>query len=480
LHDKLGKTAPAAFGSAPANELPRFFAFWRNPKRAAALSLGPIFSLNGICDGVTRASPADTAAFAALRPADKASQGSLRALNWFSFFVADIQAGFGPFIAAFLTAQSWSQGHIGIALTVGSLVGLATQVPAGALVDAIPGKRRLAMIGVVGISISAVLIAVWPVFSVVVAAEILHAIATCVLGPATIAISLGLVGYAHFSDRLARNVRYAALGNGITAFVYAIGSLVLGFGYTTIFFLTAALGVPALVALSQIRKNEIDLISARGGALVPRTDTLHGLAELSTNSALMILATAVVLFQLANAALLPFMASALVAGKNEQSILFVSAMIVGPQLVGSAISGWVGRQVERVGRRPLLMLAFAPLPVRGLVLAFSSDPYVITLVQLLDGISAATIGILVPLVIADVTRGSGHFNLAQGVVATAVGIGAAFSTTLAGYTVDDFGYRAAFLMLMGVGAIGFLLVFAVMPETKPKHLPARVQRAAVQ
>jgi MFS family permease len=233
-----------------------------------------------------------------------------------------------------------------------------------------------------------------------------------------------------------------------------------------------------VIALSQIRRSEIDLISARGGALVPRTDTLHGLAELSTNSALMILAAAVVIFQLANAALLPFMASVLVMEGNQQSTLFIAAAIVGPQLVSSAISGWVGRQAERVGRRPLLMLAFAPIPVRGLILAFSSDPYVITLVQLLDGISAATIGILVPLVIADATRGSGHFNLAQGVVATAVGIGAAFSTTLAGYTVDVLGHQIAFLILMGVGIVGFLLVMAVMPETKPRRIPV-AERAAI-
>jgi len=168
---------------------------------------------------VTRHSPVDAAALGPLRRADKPSPHSLRALDWFSFFVADIQAGFGPFIAAYLTAEQWSQGHIGVALTVGSLLGLVTQVPAGALVDAIPGKRQLALIGVAAISVSAILIAVWPVFSVVVMAEVLHAIATCVLGPATIAISLGLVGYAHFSDRLARNVRYAALGNAIAAFV---------------------------------------------------------------------------------------------------------------------------------------------------------------------------------------------------------------------------------------------------------------------
>ena len=425
---------------------------------------------------MTRALPADAAALAALRPADEPSQRSLRALDWFSFFVADMQAGFGPFIAAYLTAEAWSQGHIGIALTVGSLLGLVTQVPAGALVDGIPGKRRLALIGVVGISASGILIAVWPIFSVVVLAEVLHAIATCVLGPAAIAISLGLVGYARFSIRLARNVRYAALGNAIAAFI--MGFFGYRFGNETIFFLAAALGIPAIIALSQIRKNEIDLVSARGGVLVPRTDTLHGLAELSTNRALMILAAAVVIFQLANAALLPFMASVLVLEGNQQSTLFIAAAIVGPQLVSSAISGWVGRQVERVGRRPLLLLAFAPLPIRGLVLALSPDPYVITLVQLLDGISAATIGILVPLVIADATRGSGHFNLAQGVVATAVGIGAAFSTTLAGYTVDAFGHQTAFLILMGVGAVGFLLVMAVMPETKPQRIPV-TERTAV-
>ena len=297
---------------------------------------------------MTRALPADAAALAALRPADEPSQRSLRALDWFSFFVADMQAGFGPFIAAYLTAEAWSQGHIGIALTVGSLLGLVTQVPAGALVDGIPGKRRLALIGVVGISASGILIAVWPIFSVVVLAEVLHAIATCVLGPAAIAISLGLVGYARFSMRLARNVRYAALGNALAAFV--MGFFGYRFGNETIFFLAAALGIPAIIALSQIRKNEIDLVSARGGALVPRTDVLHGLAELSTNRALMILAAAVVIFQLANAALLPFMASVLVLEGNQQSTLFIAAAIVGPQLVSSAISGWVGRQVERVGR----------------------------------------------------------------------------------------------------------------------------------
>lgn len=398
------------------------------------------------------------------RSTARPSRQSLWALNWFVFFLADIQAGFGPFTAAYLTALDWSQGYIGLALTSGSLIALATQVPAGALVDAIPAKRPLAAIGVIGISGSALMLAVWPTFFAVISSEVLHAVASCVLGPATVAISLGLVGYRKFSGRLALNVRYAALGNAIAAIF--MGFIGYRWGTEAIFFASAGLAIPAIIALSQIRPREIDLASARGGALKPRTGTIKALVELGTSRPLLIFAAAIVMFQLANAALLPFMASALAWQHNNTSTLFVAGMIVGPQLVASGSSKWIGRQIEQRGRRPLLMLAFAPLPIRALVLAFVANPYVLTLTQLLDGISAATLGILVPLVIADLTKGSGHFNLAQGFVATAVGIGAALSTTLTGYTVDFFGFRTGFLMLTAIGSAGFVLVTILMPETK--------------
>jgi MFS family permease len=399
-----------------------------------------------------------------LLAASPPSRRSLRALNWFVFFLADIQAGFGPFAAAYLATLSWSQGYIGLALTSGSLIALASQVPAGALVDAVPAKRLLAAIGVLGVCCAALILAIWPTFFAVISSEVIHAIASCILGPATVAISLGLVGYKKFSDRLALNVRYAALGNAIAAVL--MGLIGYRWGAQAIFFVSAFLAVPAMIALSQIRTHEIDPASARGGVLKPRTGTIRALAELGTNRALLIFASAIVLFQLANAALLPFMASVLTSQHNHASTLFVAGMIVGPQLVASVSSKPLGRQIERRGRRPLLMLAFAPLPIRALVLAFSSDPYVLTLTQLLDGISAATLGILVPLVIADLTEGSGHFNLAQGFVATAVGIGAAISTTLTGYTMDFFGFRTGFLMLMVIGTAGFILVAMFMPETK--------------
>ena len=126
-----------------------------------------------------------------------------------------------------------------------------------------PAKRLLAAIVVVSISASALLLALWPIFSVVVAAKVLHAIASSLLGPTLVAISLGLVGHAAFSIRLGRNVRFLSLGNAIAAGVS--GGIAYYYANQAIFFLTAALGIPTLIALAQINSSEIDPELARGG-----------------------------------------------------------------------------------------------------------------------------------------------------------------------------------------------------------------------
>jgi MFS family permease len=151
---------------------------------------------------------------------------------------------------------------------------------------------------------------------------------------------------------------------------------------------------------------------------------------------------------------------------SDWAAALVGACILAPQLVVAAFAPWVGRQAVLRGRVPLLLLGFGVLPVRGVLLAFVQSPEMLVTVQLLDGISAAALGVLVPLIAADVTRGTGHFNLAQGVLGTAVGIGASLSTTLAGYTWDYFGVVPAFLMLAAIAAAGFFAVFAFMPETR--------------
>ena len=394
-----------------------------------------------------------------------ASQRSLRGLDWFAFFVADVQTGWGPFVATYLTSVAWTQFDIGLILTIGTITGLALQIPAGMLVDRVPAKRLLAALAVASISASALLLALWPIFSVVVAAKVLHAIASSLLGPTLVAMSLGLVGHALFSIRLGRNVRFLSLGNAIAAGV--AGGIAYYYSNQAIFFLTAALGIPTLIALAQISSSEIDPELARGGISKSGVDTwFDAISGLVHHRVLIGFAATIVLFQLANAAMLPILAGILAKRDPETAALVLSICILVPQFVVVAIAPWIGVTAQSWGRRPLLLLTFVALSARGAIFAVTSDPYLLVAAQLLDGVSAASLGVLVPLIIADVTRGSGHFNFAQGLIGAAVGIGASFSTTLAGFIADTSGAAIAFLLLACVGVAGLLFVFALMPETR--------------
>jgi MFS family permease len=396
------------------------------------------------------------------------SRRSLRGLDWFVFSIANVQTGFGPFIAIYLTAEKWTQVDIGLLLTVGGLVALIGQIPGGALVDAVKSERKAAMVAVAVVGVSAVALALWPILIVVLAAQVLHAGASCVLGPAIAAISLGLVGHYAIADRLGRNACFASIGNGLSA--AAMGAVGL-YSNQSVFFLTAALCIPTLIALSYIRDEEVDATRAHGG--VP--DKSHGelasewafVRSIAGNRALMIFAAAVILFQLANTAMLPLIGSTVTMRSSHGATVLVAACIVAPQILVALASPWVGRRAQRWGRRPLLLLGFAALPIRAFLVSTTADPYLLVAIQALDGISAAVLGVLVPLVIADTTRGTGHFNLAQGVVGTAVGIGASFSTTIAGYLTDRFGSATAFHGLAIIAVLALALVAALMPETRP-------------
>jgi MFS family permease len=400
----------------------------------------------------------------------KPSHVSLRGLDWFVFSIANVQTGFGPFIAIYLTEQKWTQVDIGLLLTVGTLVAVFGQVPGGALVDAVRSERRIAMVAVAIIAVSALMLVAWPILAIVLAAQVLHAAASCVLGPAIAAISLGLVGHFAIADRLGRNASFAAVGNALSA--AAMGALGYYISNGSVFVMTAALCIPTLVALAYIRDDEIDPTRAHGG--IP--DKSHGelasewafVRSILGNRALMVFAGAVVLFQLANAAMLPLIGSTVTMRSSHTATPLIAACIVAPQLIVALASPWVGHHAQLWGRRPLLLLGFAALPIRALLVSTTADPYLLVAIQALDGISAAVLGVLVPLVIADTTRGTGHFNLAQGVVGCAVGIGASLSTTLAGYMTDRYGSATAFLGLASVALLALAVVALLMPETRPE------------
>ena len=382
------------------------------------------------------------------------------------FFVADVQTGFGPFISVYLTTQKWTQIDIGLVLSLAGLVALFAQVPGGALVDAARSERRVAGIAIVAIALAALTYAVWPVFLAIMTAAVVHALASCVLGPAMAAISLGLVGHAAIGERLGRNARFASIGNGMAA--AAMGACGYFFSSRSVFVVTALLLLPTLLALRQISPKEINPARAHGGvdASDVRSESFWSLLK---HWPLLILACCLGLFHLANAAMLPLMGSVLTSRSADWATVLIAACIVVPQLVVALVAPWIGHQAQIWGRRPLLLLGFAVLPIRGLLFATVRDPLLIVAIQMLDGISAAVIGVIVPVIVADITRGTGRFNSALGVVGTVAGGGAALSAAIAGATMDHFGSRFAFAGLGAIAVLGFFAVFMLLPETRPSE-----------
>jgi predicted MFS family arabinose efflux permease len=394
------------------------------------------------------------------------SRRSLRGLDWFVFCVADIQTGFGPFIAVYLTTQKWTQIDIGLILSVAGLVALVGQIPGGAIVDAARSERVVASLAIVVISISALTYAAFPTFSAVLVAAILHAAASCVLGPAIAALSLGLVGHRAIGERLGRNARFSSIGNGLAA--AAMGACGHFFSARAVFVITALLLAPAQLALRNIASGEIDADRAHGGRVEPGVEPKHfHVPVVLQKRPLLIFAGCIMLFHLANAAMLPLMASALTTRSSAWATVLIAACIVVPQLVVAGISPWVGRQTGLWGRRPLLIIGFAALPLRALIFAAVSDPRLVVLAQCLDGVTAAALGVLVPLILVDLTRGTGRFNMAQGLIGTMTGIGAAASTSLGGYLTDYFGSPVAFLGLGAVATTALASALIFMPETRP-------------
>ncbi|HEX2352689.1 MAG TPA: MFS transporter, partial [Xanthobacteraceae bacterium] len=285
------------------------------------------------------------------------SDRSRRGLDWTNFFLADVQMSFGSFLAFYLADLGWSKQNVGLALTVGGLAAVAAQIPGGALADAVRWKRGLAACGFVLIAVSALILALWPSFSLVFVAEILHGMTAGLVGPAIAAISLGIAGRHGMSSRIGRNYRFAGAGNAATAaFMGALGAYL---SNNAIFIAAALLCIPALIALSEIRPNEIDYARARNATKRDHTLDLQRLIDLIKNWRLVIFSGALVLFHLSNASLLPLVSENLAHSKIANSALVMGGLIVVPQLVVAILAPWIGYWSELWGRKPLLLAGFA-------------------------------------------------------------------------------------------------------------------------
>ena len=423
-----------------------------------------------------RASAASSRARATAGAGAVDTAGKEVALDWFTFFCANLQTGFGPFVAVYLTAEKWTQTDIGIVLMIGGLVGLACQMPGGLLVDRARSKPLIAGIAVALIGTAALLTALGSAYALILLAWTLHASATCLLTPSITSVSLELVGHQRIGVRLGRNATFASIGNALAA--AAMGAFGSYFSNKAVFFVTAALALPTITTLFFLRsaprqiaaRDKVGAPARKTAASAPAatapTTPATSWRTLLTNKQLLVLAVATGLFTLANAAMLPLVGSVLTLRAAHAPTMLIAACIVVPQIMVAIASPLVGRLAQSWGRRPLLILGLAALPLRGFAFGFVNDPYLFVPIQMLDGISASVIGVLVPLVAADATRRNGGFALAQGIIGTAMGVGAAFSSTIAGWLTDHFGSTTAFEGLGLIAILGLVVAIVFMPESR--------------
>ena len=392
-----------------------------------------------------------------------ASRQSRAGLDWMNFFLADVQTGFGTFMAFYLAHFGWSERSVGLALTIGALAGVASQIPGGALSDAVRWKRGLIAIGIVMIGAAALILALEPTYVWVMFASLLQGATGGVVTPAIGAISLGLVGRRAMSVRTGRNYRYAAAGHALTA---ALMGLVGVYEMGAIFLAAAVLCIPALIALSSIRPEEIDYVRARNAARGEKAPSIGRVTDLLKNRRLVLFTAALVLFQLANASMLPLIGENLATTVPVDSPLWMSGLIIVPQIVVAVLAPWVGYHSEKRGRKPLLLLGFALPPLRAALLAFTNGYAFLVVAQLLDGVTGAIIGVLTIIVIADLTKGTGRFNLAQGVVGAAIGIAASVSTLATGFLFQGIGPVGGFIVIAAVASAATALIWVFVAETK--------------
>ena len=403
-----------------------------------------------------------------------------RALDAANFFLADVRDALGPYLAVYLlTEREWDAASIGLVMSIATIAGILAQTPSGALVDATKAKRGVMVAAAVLVTAASLVVpwlsSFWPV---AVSQATAHA-AGVVFGPALAAVTLGIFGHGAFTKRIGRNESFNHAGNAFAA--ATAGALAYLWGPQVVFYLLASMAIASSVSLLAIPKQSIDHDLARGlhdaksqDAKTTGDDRPSGFTVLLTCRPLLIFAGCAIMFHFANAAMLPLVGQKLALQDKNLGTSLMSACIVAAQIVMVPMAMLVGAKADAWGRKPLFLIAFSVLTIRGCLYPLSDNPYWLVGVQLLDGVGAGIYGAVFPVIVADLMRGTGRFNVAQGAIITAQGIGAALSTTLAGIVVVQAGYGAAFLTLAGVAIVGLALYFFVMPETQ-RRVPAETE-----
>ena len=387
-------------------------------------------------------------------------------LDSLNFLSADVRNAFGPYINLLLvTDQHWSLSEVGVITSVSGLVGIAFQTPIGAAIDVIRAKRGVIALAMAVMGACALIIYALPAFWPMAFATSLLSLAGDAFVPAVAAVTLGLCERKQLARRLGRNSAFDHAGNIAIALI--AGAVGFVFSQRAVFLLVPFFAALTMVAAMSIPADAIDHNRARDLANEGEAaQAPEGYGVLFRNRRLIVFAVSVALFQFANAPLMPLAAQKLAFGHPKEATAMMSFCIVAAQGVMLPIALLVGHTADKWGRKPLFLVAFGVLPIRACLYTLSDNPFWLLGVQLLDGVGAGIFQALSPLVIADIMRGTGRFNLAQGAVGTIQGIGAALSGLAAGEIVDRFNYDAGFIALGAVAAVALVVFALAMPETR--------------
>lgn len=388
---------------------------------------------------------------------------SLRGLDYINFSLADVRDGIGPFLGIYLlSVHHWNLKDIGIVSSIATFAGVIVQTPAGAFTDRFKNKKIILAIASLLIGFGTLLILINPNYSVVIASQVIVGIAATFVGPSVAAMTLGLVGYKKLEARTGRNEMFNHGGNVSSALISGLIGYYIGL--KGIFIFTLILSIVSVICLQLINNDEIDYKLSRGSLAKDNTENAADSAKVLRQPLFIIFTVCCVLYHFANAAMLPMAGQYIVSANKVDASVYMSACIVIAQLFMVPTAAWCSRKAID-GRKWLMLVCFAVLPIRGLLYTLSANPFFITSVQILDGISAGIFGVVSILIIADLTKGSGHFNLANGILITAIGLGASFSNVAAGYIANMYSFKITFLFLSAVAALAFVICLFFMKET---------------
>jgi MFS family permease len=402
------------------------------------------------------------------------------ALDWVNFLLANVKDGLGPFLAIYLLAtQHWEAGKIGIVMMIAGMLTVVARTPVGAFVDWTYRKRGLIIVASATVATGALAMSIFPTFVPVAIAQSAVGIADAVFPSAIAAVSLGLVGPNAFTQRVGRNEAFTHAGTASTALAAGVAGWLIAPG--AVLWFVATLALVSIWAILQIDEGAIDHAVARG------TDSEHeaqpaALHSLLTSRPLLMFVTAISLFHFANAAMLPLLGEKLALGNKGTETLFIAGCITTAQIVMVPMAVLVGHKADFWGRKPIFLVAFAVLPLRGLLYTLTQNPYALVSIQVLDGIGAGIFAPLFLIVTADLTKGTGRYNMVQGGASAVWGLGAALSNAVAGFMVDTAGYNFAFLFLTTVALAAFMLFWIAVPETgkQSKSMDSEVDESTNQ